>query len=55
MEKDILEKLKKCDLNDPEEAHVEYDRVLWRIAEKHEPELFKEMQKIVKDVDFWYA
>lgn len=55
MEKDILKNLKECDLNDKEIAHVECDKVLWQIAEKHEPELFKEMQKIVKDIDFWYA
>lgn len=55
MEKDILKNLKNCDLNDKEIVHVEYDRVLAQIAKKHEPELFKEMQKIVKDIDFWYA
>ena len=55
MEENILENLKKRDLNDNEGMHVEYDRVLRKIAEKHEPELFKEMEEIVKGVDFWYA
>lgn len=55
MEQDILKNLKECDLADQEDVHVEYDRVLTQIAEKHEPELFKEMQEIVKDVEFWYA
>lgn len=55
MEKDILKNLKKCNLNDKEIVHVEYDRVLRQIAEKYEPELFKEMEEMVKGVDFWYA
>lgn len=55
MKKDILKNLKKCDLSDKEIAHVEYDKILEQIAKKHEPELLKEMRKIVKDIDFWYA
>lgn len=35
MGKDILENLKKCDLNDQEDARIEYDRVLRQIAENH--------------------
>lgn len=55
MEQDILDNLKNCNLKDNEILHVEYDKVLKKIAEKYEPELLGEMNKIVKDVHFWYA
>lgn len=53
---DKLKALKKAvQEDDPEKAHCIYDDILKFIAKKYQPEVLKELDLIVKDVDFWFS
>ena len=40
---------------DNESAHSSYDAVLYVIASEYESKTIDKIDKIVKDIDFWYA
>ena len=36
-------------------VHEIYDVIFFEIARKHEPETVEKLEKLVKNIDFWYA
>jgi len=52
----MVEYLKeKVESEDNESAHLAYDDILYYLAKRQDREVVKIIDKIIEDIDFWYA